>query len=160
MAIIKLSHSFHTENRSIQTNVHQLSALLIGDVCSTEMKKIRNWWKKRTGTSSECNFDRFREFLKHRIDPDNGLLEVIILKGILSLEEVEGVKAKRSREKRNVKLLECISCNGKYNEFIAALKDAGQSDIADCLAGIQGRKVSKYTVDGLQLNLRTAKNFP
>lgn len=119
--------------------MHQSSALLIANVCSIKMKKIRNWWKKRTETSSAGSFDGFREFLKHRIDPDNGLLDVIILKGILSPEEVEVVKAKRSRGKRNAQLLDCISCNRKHKEFIVALKDTGQSDIANCLAGIQGR---------------------
>lgn len=77
--------------------------------------------------------ERNRDFLEERMDPDSGLLDALLAKGILSRKEMAEVKDKSPIYTRNSKLLMYMLEENQCSDLIAALRDNEQKHIVNYL---------------------------
>ena len=83
-------------------------------------------------------FDQHRSFLEERLDPNSGLLDKLLANKTLSKIEYDNIKGRHLYYKRNGRLLDYIKKKKKYDSLIGALKDTGQTHLANYLIGNGG----------------------
>ena len=89
-------------------------------------------------------FEKHREFLVDRIDPDFGLLDKLFARRALTKEAVHKIKLKdNTTEDKNRILLDFILKNKKANDLISALKDSGQNHLVNYLNADGGKKFNR-----------------
>lgn len=95
---------------------------------------------KMTSNSNQEDLDddsnRLRKhstFLEDLMDPDYGLLDQLLEMGALSRREVHDVKSKRTFERRNAQLVECVSQHKRFGKLVLALRNTNQKHIANYL---------------------------
>jgi len=90
----------------------------------------------------EERFQKHKEFLVDRIDPDFGLLDKLLANETLTREAVHRIKLKdNTTEDKNRILLDFIMKNKKAHEFVSALTDSGQTHLVNYLKTDGGKKL-------------------
>lgn len=87
----------------------------------------------------------FEEFLKDQLDPDHGLLGKLRNRKALSKGEIDIINAKLTYRERNAKIIECLSDKNKQSDFIAALREADQTHVANYLEAKGSKKYKNKT---------------
>ena len=73
------------------------------------------------------------EFLVDRMDPDFGLLDIMIASKDLTMAEFHQIRSHPTIEDRNRKLLQCIIEKNKADNLTAALEKAKQMHLVNYL---------------------------
>lgn len=76
---------------------------------------------------------RHMEFLVDRMDPDFGLLDIMIASKVVTISEFHQVRSQPTIEDRNRKLLHCIIGKNKADNLTAALEKARQMHLVNYL---------------------------
>lgn len=84
-------------------------------------------------TNGEETIARHRELLEERMDPDFGLLDIILAKGTLSHKEMLEVKDKSPFYRRNSQLLDFILKKHQGDHLIAGLRYSEQLHLVNYL---------------------------
>ena len=83
--------------------------------------------------------EQHRQFLKERIDPDSGLLDIIRAKRTIDWIEMDAVTSQISSCERNSKILDCILDSDQCEDLLTALRDADQMHIVNYLTANGGK---------------------
>lgn len=92
----------------------------------------------------ENHFHSTREFLEEIVDSEFGLIDKLRSKCVLNMREIEDIKAKETRIRRNSLLIEIITKKKRIPEFCEALKDTGQQHVVNYLKTCGGKLVLHF----------------
>jgi len=83
--------------------------------------------------------------MQHCVDPDHGLLDQLVSRGVMTMEEVDEIRIAASKTKRARMLLERMTNESdeyKIEQFIEALKVTDQQHVVNVIAYKGGNNCS------------------